>query len=928
MSGLGPLSPLPDYIAVRSPSPLRLHLVPEPQQALAGRSPSPFRLELPDSRPIGITSGIVQLGSAIDAPIPAGLSGSCSIATRCFEALQELHLAPKLKALSTSRTFSIDIKVNSVEDLYLPLHLIPLTIIQPCESQTHFNVNSLLTDSPAVSTALSVNFDPYHYLSIAVYLLSNKLSNLDDIRSTDWLEKFFYLIPQSLFAEVLQSDIFGVRAAWEVLISAKAMCKHKAMFRMLVDIGSQRQWLVVHDMGHDYLYYAARANCHDMIEKLLRQGCRPDCGWLRESESAILEAIENGAYESAKLLIEHCDINAVIPIPNELGGQPGYCTNFQLFIHRFNRSDVRHLSGLELFLEHEPDVDAPYIDDDLKRRNYFFERLDLFYSTNKIPVNLRPTVLDHYFFIDRAVFKKLLPCSNSRSVRSTLLHKLEQTEGLNCLRLLMPRLPIRERQRLLQLLLVEQFLIGTDYLSTQATEAWNSKINVKMIQKLMEFGIHLGLSFLKKVNATDLLCAVIQHIHKGDLTEEEIATILSLLCEEKKVAFDGSRILCAAVQKQGTRTLNYFVDRTANIAMDGIKAIGEAAYLDNFEAVRLLLDSGVDIRNHFLEGGRLSRNMIKILFERGMTINGPDPAPVDPFQLLLNLFETESRDVYHQAVQLIDQLNDIKNNTKYCDSALLLEKCLRGPAAWRQYAERLNIFEHLFRRGALISPGSPLAVLLYAGGRKTLVDDILVSGADVNAYSQDFHDQYPKWIEPWCLTPLQAAASCGNEEAIVELIHRGADINAPAVGHWGRTALQHICAWRPATSGERARKIRVIQKFLESGADINAAAAMPSSAESTALGIIAAEGDVDIATILLCYGADVNVGDSWSVLETAAFWGRLGMVQLLLNAGAVSAPGPLGKYVVAKLVAEQHGHFAVADLIEEHANKVDPGCFS
>lgn len=216
------------------------------------------------------------------------------------------------------------------------------------------------------------------------------------------------------------------------------------------------------------------------------------------------------------------------------------------------------------------------------------------------------------------------------------------------------------------------------------------------------------------------------------------------------------------------------------------------------------------------------------------------------------------------------------------------------------------------------------AVLIYAAGPDTLIREILDSGADVNGYSKDFSSEYgPEINEIWCLTPLQAAASCGSEGLVVDLLRRGADINAPAKGCFGKTALQYICNWRPKTSEERSRKTRIIQHLLVHGADVNGAAAELRG--GTAMQITATHGDLKLAALLLGYGADVNASPSsrqgFVALDGAVYWGRLDMVQLLLNAGALSINGGASGYEGAIALAHDRCMFPIADLIKDHADK-------
>ena len=79
--------------------------------------------------------------------------------------------------------------------------------------------------------------------------------------------------------------------------------------------------------------------------------------------------------------------------------------------------------------------------------------------------------------------------------------------------------------------------------------------------------------------------------------------------------------------------------------------------------------------------------------------------------------------------------------------------------------------------------------------------------------------------------------------------------------------------------------------------------------------------------MLIDYGAKVNGEPSpeagWYAIEGADENGRLDMVQLLLNAGAVGNPsdekGPLARAIE---LAEDHSHFGVVDLLRSAEQKI------
>ncbi|KAK2002296.1 ankyrin [Colletotrichum falcatum] len=145
---------------------------------------------------------------------------------------------------------------------------------------------------------------------------------------------------------------------------------------------------------------------------------------------------------------------------------------------------------------------------------------------------------------------------------------------------------------------------------------------------------------------------------------------------------------------------------------------------------------------------------------------------------------------------------------------------------------------------------------------------LLASGVDVNLTNE--HGS--RWAED---TPVQAAADKGNLPLVEKLKSLGANINAPAAPG-GATALQYACI----------------------------------------------HGYFGLARRLLEFQADPNapVGRPWrrGALESAAEYGRLDIVQLLLNSGVKTFGSGRFQYVRAIRLARLLGHQAVARLIKSH----------
>jgi len=189
-----------------------------------------------------------------------------------------------------------------------------------------------------------------------------------------------------------------------------------------------------------------------------------------------------------------------------------------------------------------------------------------------------------------------------------------------------------------------------------------------------------------------------------------------------------------------------------------------------------------------------------------------------------------------------------------------------------------------------------------------LVELLLNRGADVNAAP-------PREFRR---TALQAAVNGSqNLELIDLLLSKGANINAPPAGLFCRTVLQ-------AATSEPRCSIKVIQKLLDGGADVNYPACPNGGV--TALQGAAIGGHLTIAKLLIENGARVNAPASKengrTALEGASENGRLDMVQLLLNAGADLHLPPEERYKSSIEYAEEQHHIAIANLLSSRRRDI------
>ncbi|KAK1144922.1 hypothetical protein N8T08_004637 [Aspergillus melleus] len=198
-----------------------------------------------------------------------------------------------------------------------------------------------------------------------------------------------------------------------------------------------------------------------------------------------------------------------------------------------------------------------------------------------------------------------------------------------------------------------------------------------------------------------------------------------------------------------------------------------------------------------------------------------------------------------------------------------------------------------------------LIELLLAAGIQPVKDSLLVHtlichGANVNPTGTT-------------LTPLQRAVENNDPEIVKVIIDAGADINAPPPASPGANALQIAV---------KAGNVELIDILLAAGADIDA------NHGATALQFAAIMGYISIVYRLAAAGANVNAPRAIfygrTALEGAAEYGRLDMLQVLLNEGAHFTGQFRTQYVRAVKLAEYNGHFAAAKLLRLTGGWSDP----
>lgn len=356
----------------------------------------------------------------------------------------------------------------------------------------------------------------------------------------------------------------------------------------------------------------------------------------------------------------------------------------------------------------------------------------------------------------------------------------------------------------------------------------------------------------------------------------------------------------------------------------GTRALGTAAYRNDFRAVEMLLNGGVDVNGtvssphshpdcrcrisvttyaqlrHFdREGPGASDEMIAYLLRQGATLTGVNMGLLGLLCCALKqnyLGQSFFLSKIQKIVQRIHGFADFAYET-----ASVLETCIFGSVFEACLTEdRLRVFKYLLDQGARMSYGSPLAALILRNyGPWDVVEDLLAKVKNINGYCNLPHLRYERNYtlrpEPYnifqFLSPLQAAAILGQERMIRLLLDKGADANCPARGAGGVTPLQGICfsGDYPST---HSRVMGTLKLLLHQKGDVNAAPAWDRGL--TALQAAAFVGNVPVAELLVSHKADPNAPackyGGGTALALAARRGHADMVRFLLKAGA-AIPG-------------------------------------
>ena len=664
-------------------------------------------------------------------------------------------------------------------------------------------------------------------------------------------------------------------------------------------------------------------NLQSTLQTLLDNDCHPHLPisqWNSNDlpPTAIVKALTCGNLRCAQLLLEHCDVNKRM-------GSGFNSTNFEHFLKELGSIGRLSEIGLKMFLQAGAGLDRP-INGPMDRANEHG--------------NWSLSAADYLFYFHRPLSHSmpsdLVQVHNGHLSRVGILLSLEDgTQSLETyLDRLSPQLDPKHLGDFFQRLLAEQFILCDLRHRKRDTD-------LGIVRVLLSFAVRFGTSIKKVLGSLHRILDSLVDLVGDDCDGCQIEAALYLV--ENGATVTG-KVLSWMARLSDTRLLGLALGSIKNPR--GLEiAFTHAAARNNFEAIEKLLQAGVKLDADVQRVGWDRRDRVSIIARVILNHKQGGLSWMLDFLAMKGapLRLSKKKPHLHHLLQLtLDnwgwlQEAETMERVQYIIRAGYILWCSPFQTApLLESSGCMQVFEYLYHTGAQLRPGSPLAVWINLGGGIQLCREMLEAGADPNAYTRYDRTSF-KGLQRR-RTPLQASAWRCSTEIIELLLLAGSDVNAPAKGYNGFTALQASCRNRTYSSQDRQRKLKAIRLLLAHGADVNAAPARKKG--KTALQEAAETGDLAVAELLLFHNpmADVNAPpytQAFSIaadderrlklprlgtaLDCAARKGRIDMVKLLLNCNALSHYRGKTGYDGAVQEARSRGHLAVADLICQHA---------
>ncbi|KAI8948808.1 hypothetical protein F4801DRAFT_604011 [Xylaria longipes] len=793
-------------------------------------------------------------------------------------------------------------------------------------------------------------------LSSAFYRLANENEQpvLPGKPLAESLEIVINKTPKYVLLKILEGDSPTIQVASQKLAKAFSRLSRKDDFFSLIEVICQFHPKRI--MHGRYLCSAGRLGCIDSCQLLLqtRRRTKGDPSDLRAHYvAAVLDSIAVGNVECAKIIFSHVFENILAD------------NIFSDFLHVVAKGSY----------ELEPGNSVPYGQQNpvvLHMLEWFFEvgakvafpakllsarchlrdpYLPAQYYKKHAPIEWMPTILDYIYFKNFELYSRLIGrCTELQTeVTRSGIHR-SASKGIDSVRTyLLSRLSHTpaEQDAFLDTVLTEECLRCTndEYV-----------VDFNVINTLLDYQIGLQ-KFRLKLTASAMLYLTVKAASRQGMHPAVYNIVETLI---HKGAAITTETMLEAIEAEGITLLKLLSSYDADFKNQGALALCKALRLGNYEAVNRLLEMGVDINatlrgdkqeeemtilahanaNIFdrrtlafdprtgvdrkLTGSLMSCQMLEYLISKNVkpraNLADPDQRHLLDLVIRHGLEFSDFVDTFNKAKVLLDAepLANDQQRTASC----LLEACFSGEnkATDETTHQRISFLNYLMDRGISVSHSGVLALLISCRAPESEIRKVLDSGVDVNAYCGQ-HSDFEFIEQDRSFTPLQAAAAVGSLDWARLLIQRGADVNRPAKGNNGQTALQAACQLESLEEGN-SRNIDLIKFLIANGAEVNAP---PGNGGFTALQAAVWRVNFEVVLLLLDNEANINAppakSRNWFAVDGSVIWGRPDMVQFLLNLGALSYDKGESGYKGAICWAESRGNLPVANMIRHHALK-------
>lgn len=647
---------------------------------------------------------------------------------------------------------------------------------------------------------------------------------------------------------------------------------------------------------------------------------------------------------------EHHNTNRLIAFQGPLW------INFLFCFHDLDTQNPHHLNVLRVFLLQGVDVDCS-----LKSYTWAHGRIPVtLYKecTAATGIDYWPTILDYFYYHDGNIFLVMAPFS--KALRSPGLTRPGALAALRADDLYLQNYLAKyssgfqsppKLKQFLETLLWEHLAFGSFGSSTY-------KLDLDLLNRLFPL-CEIRLPKFTTAEAITFLVSAARYMPQR-LRPDERVTFLGRLVEKKVDHNMSDKTLDRAKKPGNIEGLSFRSHST--VLVEGWEKIKTAVRQNSFGLVLQSLDDGFDINsegvclqkrfgdrtfsrnlsplaalltevdqtphqrvNGVLLGCCASYEMMDYLIRQGARLSIPggqsDSCPVAFLRFVM--WEDPSN-LLDRLKYLVERIDNFNNACSYC-STYLLEECLAlgCDRNGRHREDRFGVFQFLWERGIRQKDGSLLSALIQSDAPDRLIKVCMV-GSNVNQYCHDYSSRRRDHRsrtrkELRSLTPLQAAACKINEELVRYLLQKGASVNAPARGRGGRTVLQAICEAKTSSLKTRQTKLRIVKLLLEVGAEANAS---PARLDGVFLLTEAIRTDsMEVIRLLIESGVDVNAPSGVAgklPLDLASLYGRDGIVNLLLNAGAVSHSRGASGYDGAIAQAQRQNHVDIVFLMQRY----------